>query len=562
MKDIIPNIISWLKSLGLARIAALIGGLLTVVGVVSLLSTSVSKTDFALLYGELDAADAGKIVTKLESLAIPFELKENGKQVFVPKKDLDRLRIQMAEEGIPSGGSVGYEIFDKSDAFGTTSFVQDVNLLRALEGELARTIRSIRGIDGAKVHLVLPKKQLFSRETQQPSASIMVKIQGHTTPSKQHVAAIQHLVATAVHGLTPQHISIIDDKGNLLARGQEGDASATTSLEETRSAYETRLGRMVEGLLEKSIGIGKVRAEVTMEMDYDKSTENAEIYDPNGQVIRSTQTSEEGQNTQENQERENPVTVQNTSPNKPAQGAQNAHQHQANKTEETVNYEISKTVKTIVKESGQIRRLSIAVLVDGLYKKGTSGQTDYTPRSKEELSDLTRLVKSAIWFNSVRGDSVEVINMPFAQTEEAPALHPMEQLFSLEHNDIMHLIQIGILCLVALGLIVFVVRPLLRRGFFGTTHAAPLALATADRGSFLHAPERLNDAGGEAQPFAQARTSDFKGTLASSQNMMEREPVGTPSEGQQTMAEFAKKLVEQSPQSAANVIKQWMKQEG
>src|SRR5690606_23559620 len=178
------------------------------------LASRLDSPDMALLYADLDTKDSSQIVAKLDTLAVPYELRANGTQILVPADRALRLRMSLAEEGLPSGGSVGYEIFDKSEGLGASNFVQNINLLRALEGELARTIGSMAQIRSARVHLVLPKRELFSRDQLQPSASIAVSTSGPGQLSKTEVAAIQHLVAAAVPGLKPQRISIVDDQGN------------------------------------------------------------------------------------------------------------------------------------------------------------------------------------------------------------------------------------------------------------------------------------------------------------------------------------------------------------
>ena len=231
-------------------------------------------------------------------------------RLHLPQDRVARLRLTMAEEGLPSGGSIGYEIFDRSEGLGTTNFVQSINHLRALEGELARTIRSIGTVRNARVHLVLPKRELFTRDRMEPTASIVIAMLGNNRLDGQKVQAIQHLVAAAVPGLKPNMISIVDNNGSLLARGTvEGDLQQTASTaDEMRISYETRMARKVEELLERSVGVGNVRVQISADIDFDRVTENAEIFDPDGQVARSTQTIEE-ENGSSDGEGLAPVTV-------------------------------------------------------------------------------------------------------------------------------------------------------------------------------------------------------------------------------------------------------------
>ncbi|MDD3446357.1 MAG: flagellar basal-body MS-ring/collar protein FliF, partial [Zavarzinia sp.] len=229
----------------------------------------VMQPTYALLYGDLDLADSGRIVEKLDGMNVPYQLSSDGSRIMVPEDQVARLRMAMAEEGMPAGGSMGYEIFDRSDSIGTTSFVQNINHLRALEGEIARSIASIDRIASARVHLVLPQRQLFARETEAPSASIVLKLKAGSLDSAQ-VRAIQQLTAAAVPGLKAERVSIVDDRGTLLAAG-DGDLRATDPAEavagKTRE-YETRMRRSLEQLIGSSVGFDKVRAEVTAELDY------------------------------------------------------------------------------------------------------------------------------------------------------------------------------------------------------------------------------------------------------------------------------------------------------
>lgn len=441
------------------------------------LTSRLTGPDLALLYADLDSQDSGEIVSRLEQMNVPFNLGPNGTAIYVPSDQVARLRVAMAEEGLPSGGSIGYEIFDRSEGLGTTSFVQNINHLRAMEGELARTIKSIGNVKQARVHLVLPRRELFSRERMEPSASIVVSMRGGRRLDRSQVRAIQHMVAAAVPGLQPQMISIVDNNGTLLARGaDDGDPqAAATTAEEMRVGYESRLARTVEELLERSVGPGNVRAEVTAEMDFDRVTENAEIYDPDGQVVRSTQTVEETTDSQDS-EGADPVTVGNNLPNAglPEIGAAGS-QSRAARTEETVNYEISRTVKTHVREAGFVRRLSVAVLVNGRFVTDEEGEQVYEPRSEQELAQLASLARSAVGYDEERGDTIEVVNMQFvdvnAQLEEQAGY----LFLGLTKVDLMRLAELVVLGVIGILVVLLVVRPMIRR----LLEAAPAASGAA-----------------------------------------------------------------------------------
>lgn len=454
------GLIRALPALGSTRFLLVLGLAAVVIGILIFLATRMTQPPMSLLYGELDTADSGKIVAKLEALTVPYELRAGGSQIFVPSDKALRLRMAMAEEGLPSGGSVGYEVFDRSDTLGTTRSMLNINLLRALEGELARTIRALAQISAARVHLVMPKRELFARERLQPSASIMLTIQGAASLGKSRVSAIQHLVAAAVPGLKPSRISIIDHRGTLLARGTDGDDGDTASLfaQDHRAEFESRLKRMIEGLLERSVGIGKVRAEVSADIDFDRITTSAEIFDPDGQVVRSSQLVEEETSSAERGAQEN-VSVSNNLPDGEAQAtAATSNVNTTTRTEETTNYEISKTIRNHVRESGTVKRISVAVLVDGTYAAGSNGERVFEARSAEDMEQLGKLVRSAIGFDAERGDTVEIVNMPFVQVEAPEAGEP--PLLDLAKGDYFKIAEMAALSIVGVLVVLLVLRPL------------------------------------------------------------------------------------------------------
>lgn len=253
-----------IRNIGGMRLVAMGGVTIGLIMFFIFITTRLATPNMSLLYADLDAADSSRIANELSSAGVPFEISPDGSRVLVPTEKVGQIRMTMASQGLPGGGSVGYEIFDREQALGTSSFVQNINRVRALEGELARTIGSLTPVKGARVHLVLPKRELFSREQQEPSASIIVKMAGAKRLDRNQVLAIQHLVSTAVSDLKPARISVIDDRGTLLARGADDDGAqfAGMTADEHRNSIEARLRRELELLLEPTVGIGNVRAEV------------------------------------------------------------------------------------------------------------------------------------------------------------------------------------------------------------------------------------------------------------------------------------------------------------
>ena len=551
-----------LRQLGPVRVAALAATGIAVLGFFIFLSSRLSSGGMALLYGDLDPQDSGQIIQTLQSKNIPYDIKAGGKQIFVPGDQVLQLRVSLAESGLPGGGSVGYEIFDNSQGIGTTNFVQNINLVRALEGELARTIGAMRNVRGARVHLVMPRRELFSREKQEASASVVLQVQGSARLGNEQVQAIQHLIAAAVPGMDPQKISVLDDRGQLLARGNGDSASAAAgTADEMRGGFENRMRQAIIELLERTVGLNRVRAEITAEIDYDRVVENAEIFDPDSQVARSTQTVQENENSSENDDQDT-VTVQNNLPETEATaaGAGTSAASQVSRTEETVNFEITKTIRNRIKESGQIKRLSVAVLVDGKYVENNDGDKVWQPRAADELAQLETLVKSAVGFNEQRGASVEIVNMQFVKLE--PLEFDDGSLFlGISKEEFMQLAEILVLAVVGLLVILLVVRPVLTRLF----ESMPTALAGGPAGA-------LGDQDGVslAQLTGPEATADMAELLEEDEEDEEDDSLLDQMidinqvEGRVRASSLKQigEIVDKHPEEAIAIVRNWMYQEG
>src|ERR1700732_3213987 len=300
---------------------------IALIGFFAFLIMRVTTPQMTPLFTDLAYDDTAAIVKELDRQAVPYELRNEGNIVLLPKDRVARLRMSFAEGGLPKGGGVGYEIFDKSEALGTTSFVQNINHLRALEGELARTIRAIDRIQAARVHLVLPDRPLFSREIPAPSASIVVRVRGALEP--QQIRAIRHLVASAVSGLKPQRVSIIDEAGQLLADGASGTTDNAIG-DERRAGYEKRMRNEIEAIVSSVVGAGRARVQLSADFDYNKITQTSDRFDPEGRVLRSSQTREESSATADNAGQ---VTVNNELPGNQRQDNATPARDQSKKSE-------------------------------------------------------------------------------------------------------------------------------------------------------------------------------------------------------------------------------------
>jgi flagellar M-ring protein FliF len=450
-------------------------------GFFAFLILRVTAPQMVPLFTDLSFEDSSSIVKDLERQAIPFELRNDGAIVMVPKDRVPRLRMKLAESGLPKGGGVGYEIFDKSDALGATSFVQNINHLRALEGELSRTIRALDRVQAARVHLVLPERPLFSREKAEPTASIVLKVRGAL--EAQQVRAIRHLVASAVNGLKPERVSIVDEAGHLLADGARGDAGLGVSADERQVTFERRLRDQVEAIVTSIVGAGRARVQLTADFDFNRVTQTSERYDPEGRVMRSSQTREESTAAGDNN-RDGQVSVGNELPNAQAQRPQEAAaaREQSRKSEEIVNYEISRSTKTEVTEGGRVNRISVAVLVDGTYTKNDKGETVYQPRPKEDLDRIAALVRSAIGFDQKRGDQVEIVNLRLAEAPVPVVAEPAGWLPSLQFtkDDMMRTVEMLVMALLGIVVLLLVVRPLVRRILSSDAPPANTAAAIAE----------------------------------------------------------------------------------
>jgi flagellar M-ring protein FliF len=501
----------------------------------------VTTPQMTTLFTDLSVEDSSGIIKDLERQAIPYELRNEGSVIMVPKDKVTRLRMKLAEGGLPKGGGVGYEIFDKSDALGTTSFVQNINHLRALEGELARTIRAIDRIQAARVHLVLPERPLFSRETPEPSASIVVRVRGALEP--QQIRAIRHVVASAVSGLKPQRVSIVDESGQLLADGAASDVDQAVG-DERRAGFEKRMRKQVEDIVSSVVGAGRARVQLSADFDYNKITQTSDKFDPEGRVLRSSQTREESSATTDNNGQ---VSVNNELPGNKNPDSAAAARDQSKKTEETNNYEISRTTKTEVTEAGRVNRISVAVLVDGSYSKSEKGEMVYKERGKEELDRIATLVRSAIGFDQKRGDQVEVVNLKFADAPVvAPVTEPTGMLGMLQFtkDDVMYVIELGVMMLLGLVVMFMVIRPLVKR-----------ILASEEIAAALNGEPSPAAADGSAQGAGGPGQALLPGTSSTAQLIDVAQVQG------QVHAQSVHRvgeLAERNPNETASIVRQWL----
>lgn len=527
--------------LGPQRLAIMGAVTLALAGFFGFVIMRMAEPDMGVLYSDLAMSDAGAVVRELEARGVPYETRGDG-VILAPRPDLARLRMELAADGLPAGAGVGYEIFDRGDSFSSTSFVQNINQLRALEGELARTIGSLARVEAARVHLAIPERRLFERDREDPRASIVLRVRGELDQTQ--VRAIRHLVATAVEGLRPERISIVDESGRLLADGAiDGDGMAGLAADETRTAFENRVRTQVEDIVAGVVGRGRTRVQVAAEFDTNRVEARSETFDPDGRVMRSSQSRTD---TSVSTDGAGGVTVGNELPGGgDAQGGGMRDQQET--SEETINYEISRSTRVEMLEGPRLSRLSVAVLVDGVYETGADGGVAYAPRSAEELERIEALVRTAIGFDPNRGDQVEVVNLRFAEAPmpatlpEPPTL--LESLMNPTREDVLRAIELAVIALLTLIVIFTVMRPMLR------ALKAPQVVMAGVAGS-------AGDAGGGARAGPLGAIADNSATS----QMIEMAKVN--GQVQQESLERVADLVKASPTETVSVLRQWIHERG
>jgi flagellar M-ring protein FliF len=540
----LDNLTQLINRIGLPRLAAMATVAVLMLGFFGFLMMRAQTPNLAPLYTGLSLEDSSAIVAELQTQNVPFELRGEGDTILVPRDQITTLRMNLAGSGLPQRGQVGYEIFDEQSTLGATSFVQNINNVRALEGELARTISSLTRIKSARVHLVLPERELFRRERKDPSASIVLSVRGELSSSE--IRAVQHLVASAIEGLTPTRVSIVDDQGNLLASGTEdGDSALAGEADERTLGYENRLRTRVEDMLANIVGAGRARVEVAAEIDYNRSTTTEEKFDPEGQVVRSTQIRESENLTAG---ADGQVTVANELPGASQNAGATGPTDQGSTSEEVTNYEISKTTQTAVTEAGAVKRLSVAVVVDGVYTTDPQGNSTYTPRSADEVAQILTLVRSAVGYSEARGDTVQVVNLQFAERPElaAPGTDGAGGLLDFTRDDLMNGAEMAVTLLIALALVFFVMRPLLKKVL--TPETKPLALPSAaelgHHGVLSANGQVISDQPAEEEPRDKTPAWVANAKSMGETQLQTLKTVGT--------------LVEENPRQAALIVRDWL----
>lgn len=429
-----------------------------------------SQPDFVVLYSDLQPTDSAAVVGRLKEMKVKYDVRDGGTTVAItPPEMVHELRIQLAGEGVPKGGVVGYEIFDTTN-FGMTTFVEKLKFNRALQGELERTITSLDGVTSARVHITQPEKSVFAKKGNAPTASVLLKLRPGAQLEKKQIKGISNLVAGSVEGLAVENVSIVDVYGNLLTVKDEGEDSL--GLEATRLQYQREVEKgyveRIEQMLSRVIGPDKVIARVTAQMDFSLNERQEESYDPGGQVMRSERSIQEGVGS--SQRGGIPGVISNVSEEPNLLAPQGANSEESTRKEEVKNYEVSRAVSKTVSTRGTIERLSVAVLVDGTYETlAVEPATDGTPTvnaprifkplDADMMTRIEDVVRNAVGYDAARGDSLSVENIAFQE----PANNFIDQMDNKEmHDTILRYVSKAVPVVFLIFFFFVVVRPLVR----------------------------------------------------------------------------------------------------
>ncbi|MFN3834492.1 MAG: flagellar basal-body MS-ring/collar protein FliF [Glycocaulis sp.] len=532
-----------LSRFGIGRLAAIFGLTAGAAAALAIFTMSMNGSREALLFSGLQPQDAAAVTERLGQSNIPYSLREGGTAVFVDRRRVDEARLRVAQGGALGFGSVGYEVFDETDALGTTSFVQNINAKRALEGELARTINTIGAVSASRVHLVLPERRLFSQQTQEPSASVVLSLRGDLNP--EQVATIRDLVATAVPGLRPNRITVADNRGRLLASPSEDGSLSSAALEGRRSSLETDLRDRVRDVVEGVVGSGAARVVVTADLNRESVTESSQTYDPEGQVRAGREISEEFSREPSGRNR-GAVSVAENLPEAAAGEDAEAQMAETGRNSRVENFLNSSTTRTRIVEAGGLQRLSVSVVVDEIMSRGESGEIVFTPRSDAEMTRIRQLAAVAAGIDESRGDVIEVAQLRFARPDIDIGT-PAPSGFALSRADIMRIAEIAVLFITAILIVLLVARPLVKGAISGPKPAlagmggGAMALPSGPR------PQALTNSSGEPLALPEREGSEETIDIAHIDGQVKKSSIKKVST-----------LVEKHPDESMAILRSWM----
>ncbi|MBI5206319.1 MAG: flagellar M-ring protein FliF [Candidatus Firestonebacteria bacterium] len=506
-KDFINNILNVWRNLTLGQKISCSFIIVFVATILLTLSFWAKQPNYDTLFSRLSPEDASSIVEQLKNNKVPYKLTNSGTQILIPQENVYETRLDLARQGMPSRGGVGFELFDKN-GFGMTDFSQKINYQRALQGELTRTINQMEEVNHSRIHIVLPQESIFSDKEKPATASIVLKLRYGANLSQMQIQGIVHLVASSVEGLNPDNITIITTEGKVLSKPKDKDdffSISQTQLEYQR-LIETKLKNSIQSMLEEVLGSNKSVVRVTAEIDSDKIDRSSESYDGENPVIRSAQRSLESDGSS---------------------GEKGKESGKGQRKNETLNYEINKTIEHKIQTPGKINRLYVATFIDGKTEiiKDKDGQDTkkYTSRTSEEMDEIKKIIMKAMGYSASRGDEIEVVNMAFDNNNTPD----QKDILDKEEKNIFWLSLSKNIGIALLGIVIFY---FLFRSF-----------SKSMKNFGMYSP----------QDFAQQKGIAANGTNYLSQA---EQPTPPPDVLMNTISDFAK----QSPESASKLISSWL----
>jgi flagellar M-ring protein FliF len=515
------------------RTVVLMLGAAGVVGVMAAVWMWSRQPDYRILFANFTDRDGGAIVASLQQMNVPYKYAEGGAAILVPAEQVHDARLKLAAQGLPKGGIVGFELME-NQKLGISQFLEQINFQRALEGELARSIQSVAAVQGARIHLALPKSSVFVRDQQKPTASVLLNLHPGRTLDRQQVSAMVHLIASSVPDLPAKNVTVVDQEGNLLSEPSEGTKSNGLDPSQLKYVHQLQqsIVKRVESIITPLVGAGNVRAEATADIDFSQSEQAAESYKPNQgtnqPAVRSQQTSETSNSAGAGGvpgALSNQAPAPATAPLTAAPAAAGAAASSNSQRDSTTNYELDKTIRYVQHPMGGIKRLSVAVVVNYRSKAGKDGKPAALPLTDAEKNQISDLVKEAMGFNKERGDSINVVNSPFVGVEKEVlpelALWQRPALIDMARETGKYLIAA-----IMLGWLYFsLLRPLLRKISAGIAPSPAVAAEPAEEDAIVHLK------------------------AASLQAPEERKP---------DHLETARQLARDDPKIVANIVKSWV----
>jgi flagellar M-ring protein FliF len=527
--------------LGPKRLMLMGGVAFALLAALTFVATRGSDPQMGYLYTDLDPSAAATITEKLKGQNVEYTLSADGTSIMAPQDKLAELRMSMAGEKL--GGKIGYEVLDEEQPFGVSASRAKMNENRAVEGELSKSIQTIQNVSAARVHIVMPERAMFAAESRKASAAVTVKTKGRL--SSEQIASIRYLVSSSVPELSPEAVSVVDQTGALLARAGEAGAIGGADADERQAAVEGKLREEVEALLEPIVGQGKVRAEVSAQIDRDQTREEANVFDPDKQVISRQVSVENGEQNSEQDAAPQTATVGNQLPEAQDQAAGapgSGRQSRSNQTSEDTTYDNSSTKTVTLRGPGKVTRLTVAVMVDG----GANGLP------QPQMQRIQRLVENAVGMDAERGDSVVVESMRFAN-DDSLAEKDTGLLSSLPMDKIWGLLQIiviGVVGLIALRMLKPKIVPQPAAALEGPAGETPLSAQSPE---MLALAERAADGDAEAMQKLEAMNN-------ADQPLLDQEIALAQIDGRIKLSALKRigDAISASPPEAASVIRQWM----